>query len=55
MPLPSPASRQQCGRDTDKGGKCNNRNWHVIDKTMQCVPFCTGRVKDKQMNTVQLG
>ena len=55
MHFPSPASNQRCSWDTDEGQKHINRDWPVIDKTMQCVPLYTGQVKDKQINTVKLG
>ena len=53
--LPSPASHQQRSWDTDDRRKHTSRDWPVIDKTMEYVPLCTGQVKDKQINTVELG
>jgi len=55
MPVPSPASHQPCSWGTGEGQKHTSRDWSVTDKIMQCVPLCTGQIKGKQINTVELG
>jgi len=55
MPLPSPASRQQCSWDTVEGLKHTSKDWSVIDKTLQFGPLCTSQVRNKQICTVELG
>jgi hypothetical protein len=54
MPLPSQASHQQCSWNTGEGRKHTNRDLSVMDRTMHCVPLCTGQVKDNVCNEMWL-